>query len=249
MLAYPIQSQPLYTYEQLIPSPENKRVSPTHNTGQRKRYVRVQKPIEQVYIWIFANIRTNTDLIKLINTIQSSKQHSYMTCVSYWIHENIQDTCIRETLSNCKFLLTKSKTCLSHEQHIDKLWECFSIHSGLRTIRKWDVVMILQSGDILLKSVNEFKGNTRFVSQYGCCYTRKDYEHHFTEDLVQMIDDFDTNICTKYEFYGEHSLSGSCLRIYALHEYYTACSRYNTILFKNYLKNDEFIGPNVFHYT
>ena len=207
------------------------------------------KAVEEIYAWIFANIRTEKDLQKIINTIKTTKKYSYMTCISYYIHDGVQDTRIHQELVDCKFLVTKSKTSLSHEQHIDKLWECFSIHSTIRSIRKWDIVMILQPGDLMLNSVKEFKGNTTFISQYGCCYTRKDYEHHFCDDLIQMIEDFNTNTQTRYEFYGEHSLSGSCLRISALHEYYTACLRYNTILFKNFLKNDEFIGPNVFHFV
>ena len=216
-----------------------------------------RKPIERVYIWIYANLYTKSDLIKLQRTIETSKKYAYMTCVSYYssqqfitdTYTNLEEDPITAMLAGSKFILTKSKTSLSFEQHIDKLWECFSIHSTIRSVRKWDVVMICSSGDLVLDNINEFIGNTTFVSQQGCCYIAKEYQNLSPETIVDMIKDFDTNINTKYEFCGQNTHSGTSIRIYSLFDYYKMHNRYIKLLFDSHLSSDAIMQPNIFHYT
>jgi hypothetical protein len=214
-----------------------------------------QKPIERIYIWIYMNLYTNNDFIKLQRTIESSKKYAYMTCVSYYtkLQEDLVPNLLQSNTTGdgkcSKFLLTKSKTMLAFEQHIDKLWECFSIHSTIRSLRQWDVVMICNAGDLVLNNINELIGNRSFVSQKGCCYTNKDYQKMMPETIVQMIKDFDTNINTKYDFCGQNVSSGTTIRIYSLLDYYKQHNRYNVILFDKHLYKDDIMQPNIFHYN
>jgi hypothetical protein len=225
--------------------------SPTEGSKIILKRQNVQKGAENIYIWMGINIETEEDLKNLIQTIVSGKPYVYMFCISYYCTNQEYISILQNILSGTKFILTKNKTVLSLDQHMNKLWECFSFHSGIRTIKKWDIVVFCEPKDIILPYINEYKNNKIFIGQIVMCLIRKEYESFNPDTIINMIAKTETDANTEIEFYASKCFSGTSLRIHFLDNYFKIFKEFKTGLFLKHIQltNCDGIDPFIFHYT